>query len=201
MPKGFPCQQNVLYAEISEIKSKVHIQVMALQQTLGQTLPDCDGPKEFRDFRDTLIELDRILQSGIERNFIIRNLEENLSLSAVAFSKLYYRKKTTLRFCILLSLTACSSRRLAIAVSHSILFQEILRKKIFMQMKHLITIIKAHGQRYKTLFDNHCYDSDLTVNEANVILHRLQSFLDQVPLAIEQASQRIVLHLQRINIP
>ena len=65
-------------------------------------------------------------------------------------------------------------------------------------MKRLMTIIEAHGRRYMYLLENHRCDSDLTVNEAKEILHRIQNVVDLVPLAIEQASQRI-LHDRRVE--
>ena len=64
----------------------------------------------------------------------------------------------------------------------------MLRKKVLRQMNRLLKIIVSHGQRYFMLLENHWEESDLTDNESHMRLERLQNILNQVPMAIEQAS-------------
>jgi len=68
----------------------------------------------------------------------------------------------------------------------------IRRKMILRRMKKLMNIVESHGQRYYDFLDNHWKDSDLTYNQTQVILERMQSILRQVPTAIEQAVKRII---------
>ncbi|MCK5249553.1 MAG: hypothetical protein KAJ98_06280, partial [Spirochaetaceae bacterium] len=277
--------------------------------------------KEYRDYRDTLIEMDRILDSGIEHDFILRKMGDYLGSSSRKVQRAYNRIWTALRFTILIALTGDSSRELAIRVSDSRLLKwftsfdikakgtsksaidrheklftadeitalihilnqavgnaeqarrlileseldfsrhwadstcikadihfpvdwillrdaarslvgsievirrhglkhrigdpqdfirrmnslvmqmthtrkkkngSMLRKKILRKMNRLMKTIESHGHRYRELLVNHWQESDLTSNEAQMVLKHLETILHQVPYAIEQARQRII---------
>ena len=97
--------------------------MIIFQNELRPAPPDPNGPKEFRNFQDKLIEMDRILDSGIEHDFIKKKIQDYPSLSSKVLHKLYNSIRIALRFAILLCLTGDSSRELAIRVSDSPLLQ------------------------------------------------------------------------------
>ena len=66
------------------------------------------------------------------------------------------------------------------------------RKMILRRMKKLLKIVESHGQLYYDLLDNHRSESDLSYNQAQVILERMQNTLRQIPSAIDQAAKRII---------
>ena len=298
-----------------------HIQIIAFQHPLRPAPPKEKGPKEYRDYRDTLIEMDRILDSGIEHDFILRQMGDYQGCSSKKAQREYNGIRTALRFAILIALTGDSSRELAIRVSDSRLLywfttfdikakgtsksaidrhekrftateiEELIhtlnqavsnaeqarqlileseldfsrhwvdstcikadihfpvdwvllrdaarsligsievirkhglkyrigdpqdfirrmnslvmqmthtrkkkngsvhRKKILRKMNRLMKTIESHGHRYHELLVNHWQESDLTSNEAQMILSRLENILLQVPFAIEQARHRIL---------
>jgi hypothetical protein len=56
--------------------NKKHTFTFAYQQPLRPELPTYFVPKEYREFRDALIEVNRILESGIEHQFIVKKMED-----------------------------------------------------------------------------------------------------------------------------
>ena len=106
-----------------ENKTK-HISTFAHQQALRPELPLYFVPKEYREFRDTLIEANRILESGIEYRFIVQRMEacgiDPLTKAAQSF---YTRTSRTLRYNLLLSLGDYPHRELSLRVSDSMLLQ------------------------------------------------------------------------------
>jgi hypothetical protein len=67
-----------------------------------------------------------------------------------------------------------------------------MRKMILRRMKKLLRVVEAHGRRYYELLDQQWDQSDLSRNEALVILRRMQNVLDQLPQAVRQAHERII---------
>lgn len=95
------------------------------QPDLRPALPCVYGAKDYREFRETLIDMDRILvASGVEERFVAKylaGLPEDTSDRQACF-----RAKTArlaLRYDILLALTGLSKRELAVRVADSQLFQ------------------------------------------------------------------------------
>lgn len=136
-----------------------HTNIIAFQSTLRPALPAIKGPKEFRDYRDTLIEMDRILDSGIEHNFILQKMGDYQRLSSRKAQKKYNGIRTSLRFAILMALTGDSSRELAIRVSDSQLL------KWFTSFD-----IKAKGTS-KSAIDRH--EKRFTASEIQELVHTL----------------------------
>ena len=82
-----------------------------------------NGPKEIRIFQEKLIEIDRILDSGIEHDFIVNKIQDYRIYSHKVLQKQYSGIRIALRFALLLCLTGDSSRELAFRVSDSPLLQ------------------------------------------------------------------------------
>lgn len=81
-------------------------------------------PKEYREFRDTLVEMNRILESGIERRFIMRKMESGgIDPSRKAAQRFYERTRRALRYSVLLAMSDYDYRELAVRVSDSLLLQ------------------------------------------------------------------------------
>tara|TARA_Y100000310_G_C20652498_1_gene800219 strand:+ start:234 stop:1727 length:1494 start_codon:yes stop_codon:yes gene_type:complete len=104
--------------------NKKHMSTFAYQKVLRPELPVYFVPKEYREFRDTLIEANRILESGIEHRFILERMEargiDPLTKAAQSF---YTRTSRALRYNLLLSLGDYAHRELSVRVSDSMLLQ------------------------------------------------------------------------------
>ena len=98
---------------------------IAFQPEFRPALPMVYGAKDYRDFRDTLTEMDRILvESGIEDAFVRRHLAAHVD--TVSERKLLFLAKTSrkaLRHDILLALSGLSSRDFSARLADSRLFQ------------------------------------------------------------------------------
>ena len=97
---------------------------VAFQPELRPALPVIRGPKEYHEFEDMIVEMDRILsESGLEDKFVRRHLEacaEDKSARAVASRAKVARK--ALRHAILLAVTGLSSRKLSMHIAGNSLF-------------------------------------------------------------------------------
>ena len=102
------------------------MKIIAFQTEFRPALPVVFGAKDYREFRATLIEMDRILTvSGIEDQMIVQHLkssaeshpEKQLRQSG------YKNLRNALRYSILLALTGLSYRALSHRVADSALFQ------------------------------------------------------------------------------
>lgn len=95
------------------------------QPDLRPALPCVYGSKDYCEFRETLLSMDRILvESGLENRFVVKHLgglPEDASERLVAFRAKSVR--LALRYSILLPLTGLSKRVLAVRVADSALFQ------------------------------------------------------------------------------
>lgn len=97
---------------------------LAYQKALRPELPTHFVPKEYREFRDTLIEVNRILESGIERRFIMRKMEcAGIDPSRKAAGRFYERTQRAVRYSVLLAMSDYAHRELAVRVSDSLLLQ------------------------------------------------------------------------------
>jgi hypothetical protein len=300
-----------------------HKDRFAYQRVLRPDVPDYAVPKEYGIYRDTLVEVNRILESGVEQQFILRKMAATgIDLSRRAAQRLYTRTARALRYTLLLAMEDHAHRGLAMRVADSVLLQwfttvdglvprpygksaierfekmfekeEIeqlvhdinravsdqetaeqlilrqeldlseawadttcikanihypvdwvllrdatrtliksilvirrhglkhrigapeqfitevnklvmemshtrkkkhgatMRKMILRRMKKLLKVVEAHGQRYYELLDQQWHHSDLSRNQARVILDRMRNVLDQLPEAIRQAHERII---------
>jgi len=104
--------------------NKKHMFTFAYQKALRPELPTYFVPKEYREFRDTLIEVNRILDSGIEHRFIVKKMEAfGIDPLSNAAQRFYTRTSRALHYCLLLSLGDYAHRELAVRVSDSLLLQ------------------------------------------------------------------------------
>jgi len=66
------------------------------------------------------------------------------------------------------------------------------RKEVFRQMKKLSKTVADHGKRYIQLLLEKREETDLSEKQAQQVIGRIQSILNQLPQAIEQAHERII---------
>jgi hypothetical protein len=59
-------------------------------------------------------------------------------------------------------------------------------------MKRVVTVVRAHAQRYHTLLDENWRAMDWTRPQAEQVLKRLESMIEALPLAVNQAHERII---------
>lgn len=99
--------------------------IIAYQAELRPVLPTVFGAKDYREFRETLEEMDRILTvTGIEHRVIEQIiLTRYPRLSHQRQQTMYRRLRQALRYCILLGITGLSYRKLSLRVADSHLFQ------------------------------------------------------------------------------
>lgn len=98
---------------------------VAFQPEFRPALPRVFGAKDYRDFRDTLIEMDRILvESGLEDAFVCRHLDASCPEAENTRRRAFRVKvaRKALRHTILLAITGLSVRELATRLPDSALF-------------------------------------------------------------------------------
>lgn len=99
--------------------------IITYQHELRPVLDTVFGAKEYREFRETLEEMDRILEvTGIEQRLLtqkVRDVDPHLSIQRQQSQ--YRRFRQALRYGILLGLTGLSFRALSLRVADSHLFQ------------------------------------------------------------------------------
>ena len=67
-----------------------------------------------------------------------------------------------------------------------------VRKAVFRRMKTLTRTIEQHAKNYHALLRERWMESDWSELEAKVVLDRMQNILEQLPLAVAQAHERII---------
>jgi hypothetical protein len=60
------------------------------------------------------------------------------------------------------------------------------RKRVLREMKRVVTVVRAHAQRYHTLLDENWQATDWTRPQAEQVLKRLESILEALPLAVNR---------------
>lgn len=66
------------------------------------------------------------------------------------------------------------------------------RKNIIRLMKSLTKTVRGHAKRYRQALDQEWAKTDLSRAEAEVILRRIDSIIEQLPKAMRQAHERII---------
>ncbi len=126
---------------------------VAIQTEFRPALPVVFGAKDYRDFRDTLIEMDHILiATKIEQNFIwgcINSMNPPVPISQ--FQRKYNQLRLALRYSILLALTDDSYRVLARRVADSQLFQWFTSTA---QIDGVRPASKSRIKRYEQMFSD-----------------------------------------------
>lgn len=127
-----------------------HVTTFAYQRALRPELPTHFVPKEYREFRDTLIEANRILESGIERRFIVRKMESaGIDPSTKAAQSFYTRTSRALRYCVLLALGDYAHRGMAVRVSDSLLLQWFTRTDGLVPRPYSKSTIERFEKRFE----------------------------------------------------
>jgi hypothetical protein len=105
------------------------VDIITFQPELRPALPCVFASKDYREFRATLVEMDRILSvSGIENRFIARQIKELEKRDGKRLSARHAQRhgrtfRLALRYGILLAITGVSFRKLSRQVADSLLFQ------------------------------------------------------------------------------
>jgi hypothetical protein len=73
------------------------------------------------------------------------------------------------------------------------------RKRVLREMKRIVTVVRAHARRYRTLLDEHWQVTDWTRPQAEQVLKRIDSVLEALPAAVKQAHERIIGERQVAN--
>jgi len=73
------------------------------------------------------------------------------------------------------------------------------RKRVLRQMKAVVSVVRAHAQRYHTLLDENWQATDWTRAQAEQVLQRIESMLEALPAAVKQAHERIIGERQVAN--
>jgi len=105
------------------------MEIVSYQPELRPALPCVFAAKDYREFRATLVEMDRFLAvSGIENRFIVRQIKELEKRDGKRLSPRRAQRhgrtfRLALRYGILLAITGDSFRKLSRQVADSLLFQ------------------------------------------------------------------------------
>ena len=67
-----------------------------------------------------------------------------------------------------------------------------VRKQVLRKMKKLMKLVESHAENYRQLLKTYWNETDLSENEARVILDRMEHILKQLPAAVNQAHERII---------
>jgi transposase-like protein DUF772 len=73
------------------------------------------------------------------------------------------------------------------------------RKRVLREMKRIVTVVRAHAQRYRALLDENWQATDWTRRQAEQVLKRIDSVLGALPAAVKQAHERIIGERQVAN--
>jgi hypothetical protein len=73
------------------------------------------------------------------------------------------------------------------------------RKRVLGQMKAVVSVVRAHCQRYHTLLEENWQATDWTRPPAEQVLKRLESILEALPAAAKEVQERIIGERQVAN--
>ena len=73
------------------------------------------------------------------------------------------------------------------------------RKRVLREMKRVVTVVRAHAQRYYMLLDENWQATDWTCPQAEQVLKRIKSMIEALPAAVKQAHERIIGERQVAN--
>lgn len=66
------------------------------------------------------------------------------------------------------------------------------RKRVLRVMKRIVAKVRQHAQRYRDMLEKSWADTDLSQQQAQRIIDRIDGVLEQLPVAIKQAHERII---------
>ncbi len=139
-------------SRITTNRKVTHVISLPFQTRFRPALPNTYGPKDYRDFREVLIEADRILvESGAEDAFVRRTVAKRYDDPFGGESQLYAKAaRKALRHVILLSLCNLSFRELALRLPDSTLFQWFTGSA---EIDRIRTVSKSTLERFEKMFD------------------------------------------------
>jgi len=73
------------------------------------------------------------------------------------------------------------------------------RKRVLREMKTIVTVVRAHAQRYHRLLDENWQATDWSRPQAEQVLKRIESVMEALPAAVKQAHERIIGERQVAN--
>ncbi len=126
--------------------------IVHYQPEFRPALPCVFASKDYHEFRDTLVEMDRMLAvSGIEHRFIAERIAEaGKALSAKQLDRRCTHLRLALRHCILLAITGLSFRELARRMADSHLFQWFVHTG---KIDAVRPVSKSTIERFEKMFD------------------------------------------------
>lgn len=122
---------------------------LSIQREFRPALPTVYGPKDYHEFREILLEMDRILiQTGAED----RSIREEISAKNKPVTEARYdRFRRALRYMLLRSITGYSFRELSVRVADSALFQWFTHTG---RIDDVHAVSKSSVERFEKLFDD-----------------------------------------------
>jgi len=165
--------------------------IIAFQPELRPELPKLskvNGSKDYREFRATLEEMDRILtKTGAEQQFILKYINSlNSDLSGKRFQFHYRTARMALRYSILLGITNESFRVLSRHVADSILFQWFTSTA---SVDKADPVSKSSIERFEKMFDQ---------SEVTELIHNINRAVADETMAKELLYQNTVLKFDAI---
>jgi len=166
--------------------------IIAFQPELRPALPDVFASKDYREFRATLIEMDRILSvSGMEHGFIVRQIKkleerDGHRLSPRSAQRHGRTFRLALRSGILLGITGTSFRKLSRQVADSLLFQWFTHTSFVDGVR---PISKSTLERFEKIFP---------VDELATFIHKLTGAAADQTLANKLLYRETALRFDQI---
>jgi hypothetical protein len=162
--------------------------MLNIQAELRPALPTVYGPKDYREFRSILEEMNRILEdTGIEHRFIMRLIAvHGKELSGRALQSRYKTYGRALRYSIVLSLTGYSYRDLARTVADSALFQWFTASA---QVDAVRPFSKSTIERLEKLIPS---------NELSELIHDLNRAVTDEKIAKELFDRDVALKMDQV---
>ena len=179
-------EKSVLYFGKSKNNRRTHMNIIAFQPELRPELPKLskvNGSKDYREFRATLEEMDRILtKTGAEQQFILKYINKlGSDLSGKSFQFHYRTARMALRYSILLGITNESFRVLSRHVADSILFQWFTSTA---SVDKADPVSKSSIERFEKMFDQ---------SEIRELIHNINRAVADESIAKELLYQNTVL--------
>ena len=159
---------------------------IALQPEFRPALPEVTASKDYHEFRDALIEMDRILSSGIETAFIFRQIESQRASDDASAQQRSETLRLALRYNILLVITGLSHRKLSLRVADSQLFQWFTHTNFIDGIR---PVSKSSIERYEKLF---------SAEEVTSLIHDLNNAMADAAKARQLLYRETVLRFDTI---
>ena len=161
---------------------------IAYQHEFRPVLPAVFGPKDYREFRQILEEMDHILtKTGIEQRLISETIaDQGICRSPAQVQNQYRRYRMGFRYCILLAITGYSYRELSIRAADSQLFCWFTHSD---RMGLIRPLSKSSLERYEKLF---------RVEQLEEIIHALNRAAADEKQVEQLLHQEAALKMDRI---